>query len=169
MGRVGGPDALGLAGVQVALAETDPEPRHLDLAVGASPAGCDLYGPDWTCAPRRPAVPAPAEAAVTLPLPLLAPVAAEPLGTDGRAAEQERDPGQHVWRVVPAAARPRAPAWVVGKLVHAALAAWRFPDGDGAFAQWAEVHGRSYGLTDADQLIDAVRESVPRTCPGHRL
>lgn len=48
---------------------------------------------------------------------------------------------------------------MVGKLVHAALAAWRFPDGDGAFARWAEAHGRSYGLTDAQQLAGAVRAS----------
>ena len=81
------------------------------------------------------------------------------MATDGRVAEQERDPGQRVWRVVPAVARPRAPAWVVGKLVHEALAAWRFPDADGFFERWAEAHARSYGLTDARQLADAVRES----------
>ena len=60
---------------------------------------------------------------------------------------------------VPAAVRPRAPAWVVGKLVHEALAAWRFPDSDGFFERWAEAHARSYGLTDAHQLADAVHES----------
>ncbi len=118
-----------------------------------------IYGPGWTWEARQGAAPAQAEVAVSLPPPLLVPVAAEPVGTDGRAAEQERDPGQRVWRVVPAAARPRAPAWVIGKLVHAALAAWRFPDGDGAFARWAEAHGRSYGLTDGHQLADAVTRS----------
>jgi ATP-dependent exoDNAse (exonuclease V) beta subunit len=97
---------------------------------------------------------------VSLPPPLLAPVAAERLQTDGRAAGQERDPGQRVWRVVPAAVRPRAPAWVVGKLVHEALAVWRFPDGAGAFDRWAEAHARSYGLTDARQLADAIAESA---------
>ncbi|MGB4803534.1 MAG: PD-(D/E)XK nuclease family protein, partial [Anaerolineae bacterium] len=62
-------------------------------------------------------------------------------------------------RVVPAAARPRAPAWVIGKLVHAALAAWRFPDAEDTFEHWAAAQARTYGLTDARQLTDAVHES----------
>jgi ATP-dependent exoDNAse (exonuclease V) beta subunit len=49
---------------------------------------------------------------------------------------------------------------VVGKLVHEALAVWRFPDGAGAFDRWAEAHARSYGLTDARQLADAIAESA---------
>ena len=49
---------------------------------------------------------------------------------------------------------------MVGKLVHEALAAWRFPDGDGTFERWAEAHARSYGLTDPRQLADAVHESA---------
>ena len=49
---------------------------------------------------------------------------------------------------------------MVGKLVHEALAAWRFPDSDGFFERWAEAHARSYGLTDARQLADAVHESA---------
>ncbi len=163
LGRIGGEDATGLAGAQVAVAEDDPEPRALDLKAGASPVACAIYGPGRIWEARQVTAPAQAEGAVSLPPPLLAPVAAEPVATDGRAAEQERDPGQRVWRVVPAAApagkRDPAPPWVVGKLVHAALAAWRFPDGDGAFARWAEAHGRSYGLTDADQLADAVTRS----------
>jgi ATP-dependent exoDNAse (exonuclease V) beta subunit len=46
---------------------------------------------------------------------------------------------------------------VVGKLVHAALAAWRFPDAQ--FDGWAEALARDTGLLDARQLADAVRES----------
>lgn len=91
-----------------------------------------------------------------LPPPLLAPVMPGVVRTDSRAAEQERDPGQRVWRVVPAAVRPHAPAWVIGKLVHAALALWRFGDDGGAFERWIEARGRSYGLADAHQLQDAV-------------
>ncbi len=159
LGRLGAEDATGLADVQVAIEEGDPEPRQLDLTAGASPVACAIYGPGRIWEARQVAAPAQAEVAVSLPPPLLVPVAAEPVGTDGRAAEGERDPGQRVWRVVPATARPRAPAWVVGKLVHAALAAWRFPDGDSEFRRWAEAHGRSYGLTDAHQLADAVTRS----------
>lgn len=159
LGRIGGDDATGLAGAQVAIEESETEPRRIDLAVGGSPVSCTVYGPGQTWEARQVAAPAPAEVAAPLPPPLLAPVAAEPLSADGRAAERERDPGQRVWRVAPASARPHAPAWVVGKLVHAALAVWRFPDGDGAFGRWAEAQGRSYGLTDARQLADAVARS----------
>jgi len=72
--------------------------------------------------------------------------------------EQDRIPPQRVWRVAPAVKRPRAPAWVVGSLVHEALAAWRFPDSDG-LAHWAEARARGYGITDRHQLADAVRQS----------
>jgi ATP-dependent helicase/nuclease subunit A len=37
-------------------------------------------------------------------------------------------PPRRVWRVVPQAKRARAPAWVVGTLVHAALCHWCFED-----------------------------------------
>lgn len=91
-----------------------------------------------------------------LPPPLLAPVMPDVVRADRGTAEQERDPGQRVWRVVPATVRPDAPAWVIGKLVHVALALWRFGDEDGAFERWIEARGRSYGLADAHQLQDAV-------------
>jgi ATP-dependent exoDNAse (exonuclease V) beta subunit len=80
---------------------------------------------------------------------------------DQRISTQDRIPPQRVWRVVPAVQRPRAPAWVVGSLVHEALAAWRFPaDGRSAgFRRWAEARARAYGVTDARQLADAVRHS----------
>jgi ATP-dependent exoDNAse (exonuclease V) beta subunit len=66
--------------------------------------------------------------------------------------------------------RPRVPAWVVGSLVHEALAAWRFPAGapltsDGvsapthSFERWAEARARGYGIADARQLADAIRQS----------
>ena len=53
--------------------------------------------------------------------------------------------------------RPRAPAWVVGSLVHEALAAWRFSDDE--FQSWAEARARGYGITDLRELADAVRQS----------
>ena len=42
-------------------------------------------------------------------------------------------------------------------MVHEALAAWRFPD-DG-FEQWAQARARGYGITDPQQLDDAVGQS----------
>lgn len=100
-----------------------------------------------------------------LPPPLLAPIAADREGADLKLAGQDRIPPQRVWRVVPPARRPRAPAWVVGSLVHEALASWRFPDGAPSagpargFAPWAHARAREYGLTDARQLADAANRS----------
>jgi ATP-dependent exoDNAse (exonuclease V) beta subunit len=91
-----------------------------------------------------------------LPPPLLVSVQPEPAHVDDRTGEQERDPGQRVWRVVPPRTHLDAPPWVVGKLVHDALAAWRFPAPDWPFERWAEAQARGYGLIDPHQLADAV-------------
>jgi ATP-dependent helicase/nuclease subunit A len=113
------------------------------------------YRPGETRAPRV----HPAEAAPkpVLPPPLLAPffVAASE-EESGRALREDRS--QWVWRVVPDARRPMAPAWVVGLLVHEALAAWRFPEA--AFHDWAVARARGYGLTDREQLTDAARRAA---------
>ena len=63
-----------------------------------------------------------------------------------------------VWQVVPAGRRPEAPAWVIGSLVHQALALWRFPGAD--FAPWVRARAREFGLTDATQLAHAQTESA---------
>ena len=73
LGRLSGEDVLGLAGVQVAVDETDPEPRHLDLTVGGTPVACAIYGAGWAWAARRSPAPAQPETTVPLPPPLLAP------------------------------------------------------------------------------------------------
>jgi len=82
---------------------------------------------------------------------------------DRHTADQGQIPPQRVWRVVPAVARPRAPAWVVGSLVHEALAAWRFPGGQvqagDSLERWLEARARGHGLADRRQLEDAIRES----------
>ena len=64
---------------------------------------------------------------------------------------------ERVWQVVPTAKRPEAPAWVIGSLVHEALALWRFP-GLG-FDAWITARAREYGLTDASQLGHAHTET----------
>ncbi len=88
---------------------------------------------------------------------MLDPVLAGQARVDEPTAEAERDPPQRVWRVVPLSKRERAPAWVVGKLVHESLALWRFPD-DG-FGRWAEARACSYGLIDPGRLHNAIRAS----------
>jgi len=127
------------------------------LQVDGIPVSCTIYEPGvtWvTGAPRpgrSPGLP------LDLPPPLLEPVDPRRAEADARTEELERDPPHRVWRVVPAVARPRAPAWVIGSLVHAAIAARRFPDA--SYERWAEARARGHGVTDARQLADAVRES----------
>jgi len=161
LGRISGEDALGLSEVAIAYNEEGAGVVCVDLAVGDTPVACTIYEPNhaWDLRPLRPEPRA--QVAVTLPPPLLAPVSAETGGIDPRLAEESRIPPQRVWRVVPAVRYPGAPAWVVGSLVHEALAAWRFPSGDGdpAFARWGEARARGYGLADPRQLADAVRRT----------
>lgn len=141
----------------------DPEgcrAHRLDLLAGSTPVACTIYESGYAWNPRpREKEPVP-EVALAGPPPLLGPVLPETDVRDLRAAEQARIPVQRVWRVVPAVKRPRAPAWVVGSLVHEALAAWRFPGGpDPDFHRWGEARTRGYGITDSRQLADAVRRT----------
>lgn len=88
---------------------------------------------------------------------LLAPLAAPfPEKLDERSRARESDPPNRVWRVVPKAARPSGPAWVVGKLVHEALRRWRFP-GDG-FEAFIRPYAFEAGLADELEIRASVRE-----------
>ncbi len=94
------------------------------------------------------------------------PALQEPIGEEtlaGRAVEET--PGR-VWQVVPIARRPEAPAWVVGSLVHQALALWRFPGP--SFEAWVTARAREYGLTDSGQLQHARATAIPTTLPLSR-
>jgi ATP-dependent exoDNAse (exonuclease V) beta subunit len=96
-----------------------------------------------------------------LPPQLLTSISAGDEQVDRRTSEQDRIPMQRVWRVVPTVEHSRAPAWVIGSLVHEALASWRFPNGGPptsgySFEHWAEARARGYGLIDRPQLGDAV-------------
>ena len=82
---------------------------------------------------------------------LLAPIAAAP-------AERSDDTPDRVWRVIPRAAQRWAPRWVIGKLVHAALAEWRFPN-DAAFTAWCRAQARTCGLLDDARSNDAVQRT----------
>jgi ATP-dependent helicase/nuclease subunit A len=156
LGKVGGLEGLGLADTAIPYDEDGADMARLDLQVGDTPVSCTIYEPG---APRTSLARETTMTAesITLPPPLLEPVPAGMEQVDQRVSEQDRIPPQRVWRVVPATRRPRAPAWVVGSVVHEALAAWRFPD-DG-FERWAEARARGYGITDAQELDDAVRQS----------
>jgi len=159
LGQLAADAVLGLASQSIPYTETGADVIDLPLQVGQTAVGCYVYEPNFALhSSSRSAsgkAQPPAEKAVALPPPLLASLAQEePSST---AAAEGRS--QRVWRVAPAVERPRAPAWVVGKLVHAALAAWQFPDGQIEFAAWVEAQARSTGLIDSRQLADAVRET----------
>lgn len=158
LARIGGSEGLDVEGLPI---EHDPEGSdkiHLHWQTGDTPVPCTIYEPNVKPPASRPHAPAERPGhPVTLPPPLLAPVAAGLHPVDPRTADQDRIPPQRVWQVVPHVKRPSAPRWVIGSLVHEALAAWRFPD-DG-FKRWCEARARAYGLTDTRQLADATNRT----------
>jgi ATP-dependent helicase/nuclease subunit A len=140
---------LGVDSITVDLSPEANLAQSLDLPAGH----LTLYEPDWI-----PPVPAPHSAPVqpveipdAASLPDEAMLAPLP-GTEEVAPASDTLP-ERVFRVIPATARSAAPTWVVGSLVHEALALWRFPDA--SFPDWAGRRARTYGLTDTFQLKDA--------------
>jgi ATP-dependent exoDNAse (exonuclease V) beta subunit len=93
-------------------------------------------------------------------LPLLRTLVPEPVVVDEESREVALDPPRRVWRVVPESAARAAPSWVVGKIVHAALEQWLFPESGGRdFFAWAAAEARGCGLTGEHALRDAVRRA----------
>jgi len=140
----------------------DPEGeaiRQVTLSAGAQPVNCTLYEGNTEIAPPGVSTALPAQAAWPETLPLLDPLIPPPSTTDDDTEAEHRDPPRRVWRVVPEKARPSAPAWVVGTLVHGALEQWLFPDGV-RFARWAEAEARGRGITDAAELRNAVQRAA---------
>jgi len=157
LGRITGPEGLGLEGTYIDHDAEGESRIRLRLHLGQTPVSCTIYEPRHVHHPRSQVREERPEQPALLPPPLLEPVRARTEGVDQRTLQHDRIPRQRVWRVVPKVERPRAPAWVIGSLVHEALAAWRFP-GDG-FGHWAEARAREYGITDRRQLADAANQS----------
>ncbi len=163
LGRIAGAEDLGLAGLEMSdYTEDGTEVRCYDLGIGATSVACNVYEPECpACA--GPPIAAGSDGEITQAeeadgatqgeWPLLEPVIAA-----AAAQEPEAEPQRQVWWIVPSGNRPTAPAWVVGQLVHEALAAWRFPGSDGVFERWVSGRARSHGLTDDRQIGDAARE-----------
>ena len=163
LGKLCSEKGLGLAQVTIG---HDPEgDRAIDirLQVGSTPVCCAIYEPQWQPRYRVAQPPPPIREPRVQEPHLLDPVRERESWVDERTSVQERTPPRRVWRVVPAVAQPRAPAWVVGSLVHEALAAWRFPrpgPADEAFGHWARARAREHGVSDARQLGDAARQTA---------
>jgi ATP-dependent helicase/nuclease subunit A len=119
------------------------------LSLGGTPVGVTFYEPN--CPPLDPADATPGAApALPTELPLLRAFA----GTAQTGPDSTPD---HAWQVSAMGAGGHAPAWIVGQIVHEALALWRFPD-DG-FRRWAAARGREYGLIGDSQPDDAARRA----------
>ena len=153
LGRLGSAQGLALEGLPLAYDAQGDRVLSSTLQLGKTVVSCCVYEPGW--AASRHAAPAPEEA--TLPVTLPPPLVGSIYGSGDEAEPgpaQERDRAQRVWQVVPSEERSAAPAWVVGSLVHEALATWHFPHTD--LARWAEARARQYGVTDRGQLDDAI-------------
>ncbi len=88
---------------------------------------------------------------------LIEPLApASPLA-EGKLRVRESDPPQRVWRIVSKAKTPRAPAWLVGRLVHEAIRRWHFSDDD--FENFLRPFALESGLTDEAEIHTAIQES----------
>ncbi|MFO7743609.1 MAG: UvrD-helicase domain-containing protein [Anaerolineae bacterium] len=131
------------------------------LAAGDQPVHCVIYEPEVELTPvsaarqTEPPPPAPPDEALLEPVPVVR------LSVDEAVVDADRDPPRRVWRVVPDAERPWAPSWVVGKMVHRALAQWIFPEDEGIdFHAWAASQARSAGLTEPDVVDDGVRRGA---------
>ncbi|MFQ5401012.1 MAG: UvrD-helicase domain-containing protein [Anaerolineae bacterium] len=124
------------------------------LRVAETPVALTVYEPGYAGLPAAPSSSPSMEAdEVVLPPPLFPPIPIPTAVTEDQPALPQR-----VWQVVSSAQRPVAPAWVIGSLVHEALAAWRFPGAD--FDAWARARAQAYGLADGRRLQNAVTETT---------
>ncbi|MGC9360191.1 MAG: UvrD-helicase domain-containing protein [Anaerolineae bacterium] len=144
LGLLGDEDNLGLAGRNLSeAAETDE--WHTMLHADQEPVYCAVYGPDWEPTLHTSGAPD----ATSRHVPQRAMLeAVEGFGAhvDDKTAQRETEPPRMVWRVVPDEPSDYAPAWLVGTLVHEALADRRALDE--AFDAWAESRAASLGLID---------------------
>ena len=160
--QLGADDCLGLASQDFTDA-AEAQVTALTLRVGDEPAMCSLYGGAidgnaWE--PQGVSSLAPEVARDDTPdQRLLEAVAGRVPDVDEATRDREIDPPLTVWRVAPPRPGFRAPAWLVGNLVHEALAEGRALDG-AAFSEWARARAASQGLTDPPRQRDAARRAA---------
>lgn len=131
------------------------------LDVGDQPVRCEILEPEVQLVPAAVARQAETPSTASPDENLLEPLAPLTLRVDEAVRDADRDPPRRVWRVVPEAERAWAPSWVVGKMVHLALAHWMFPDDEGLdFDAWAGSQARSAGVTEPKVVRDAVRRAA---------
>lgn len=150
LGELARPEILGLTGIPIQHDENGSNILETFLQVGQTPVGCYIYEPGCSqkCSHHR--VETKSEQPTPIPPPLLESI-------DVAKARSALEHSQRVWRVVPATAHSYAPAWIIGNLVHKALATWRF-GGDG-FDVWFAAQAYNFGLTNDEQVYHAVTQS----------
>jgi ATP-dependent helicase/nuclease subunit A len=153
-----GLDGFGLASTPIPYDEQGDERRRFDWTLDGNGVRCIIYEPGYH-GPRARTGKEPGSAeTIDLPPPLLGPVVLAKGEPEEAGPIRERIPRQRAWRVVPRSTGVGIPRWVVGSLVHEALAAWRFP-GVG-FNEWLAARARQYGLSDAREVGQVVDESA---------
>lgn len=171
LGQLGRP--LGLDKIEIPYDDEGCVVHRRELRKGETRVDCQVYEP--ACTFYEPMV-RPQVADASYGEEAMPPLLLNPVVEEGTAT---REPGQRVWRVVPETrhgerrVRAKAPARVVGHVVHEALAAWRLPDraDDEAFRHWLQARARAAGLVDGGQIAHVVRRSrrLLLRLRGHRL
>lgn len=128
--------------------------RTFALRIGETAVCTTLYEPYAAMT-----LPAPKQStAIPVEPPSAMTVLQQPVLPQPPSKQEQEENRQRVWQIVPTAKRPTAPAWVVGTIVHQALAQWRFPDE--LYTEWATAQALEFGLTDPAQLRHASTESA---------
>jgi len=127
-------------------------PEHSLLSGGIYAA---IYSPSQTDEPTAPQLDSTPQTESPRKSDLLEPLTPSPPLADEKTRARESDPPQRVWRIVSKAKTPRAPAWLVGRLVHEAIRRWRFDDLDDFLKPFA----LESGLTAEAEIRAAIQES----------
>jgi ATP-dependent exoDNAse (exonuclease V) beta subunit len=147
-------DLTGLSQVNLSAYDENGSRQHdFDLTVEETAVRATVYEPQVAASVAPPPPPSESLAEARPPAAALQ----EPLRQDDAAETAVSETPPRVWQVVPTAMQPEAPAWVIGSIVHEALALWRFPGP--AFAAWVTARARGFGLTDPQQLHHAQTET----------
>jgi len=140
----------GLKGGNLPCADDGAEAREFVARAGEAPVRLVVYEPRW--APARSAyvqASSPERADWSLPPPLVGTMVPALGRDDEGAAWDDRRPAPRVWDVVPRQGQRETPAWVLGQIVHEALASWRLEEE--GLAEWVRTRARGYGVSDEGQ------------------
>jgi ATP-dependent helicase/nuclease subunit A len=151
-------DGFGLPDTGIPYDGEGSEARQFDWMLDDSAVRCVIYEPGHRVHRARLREGRRSPEPMDLPPALLGPVVSRRAVPDEPTAIGERIPLPRPWRAVATARAAGAAAWVVGSLVHQALAAWRFPS-DG-FGEWLAGQVRQYGISDSRDIGQVVAEST---------